>query len=634
MASRADELFEQFGGERKPLPVIDAPTFTTPSGLTPYLTEPGVALLSVPSVCLDGMGGFLGGFDPRLEFTGYLDDVPLLPSSSRICKAAGQVCYASFGPKRTPNARADSYFENLLSSGHGCYDSETEVLTAEGWKSWDDVSERDRFATRSSQGELEYHHPTRLISYYHKGRMFRVDAPGVDLLVTPDHKMLVCGTTTRAGRKKQDYSLVTAESLGSKSHAYVKSASWHHDESGEIINGDAVALLGFAIGDGYLSSDTTLTFHLRKERKISWLTALLNRLDWTFHSRGDHWHIRIALEHRHLFNAIYDESGSKRIPQHLLLAHEHLLGRLYEGLMQSDGCATPTGDLYDTTSKTLAGQIQQLCLHIGLASNISQADCYKTGYRSESTSFGEQAIYRNYIIRRGLKPEVNKFAGGKGKSYWVEDWEGDVFCAEVPNNALYVRRNGRAVWSGNSVLEHANFSFLLYGISRSLTHELVRHRHQGFSQLSQRYVSGKVLRFVERPEYQVDEGLHERFIYRIDRHASEYELMSARLLKQQESGDIFLSAENKRDARKKVQQTSRSLLPNETEAPMVVTGNVRAWRHVIEQRASAHAETEIRRLAIRILLCLAVFDPILFGDYEIHETSPGDYVAETQYQKV
>jgi thymidylate synthase (FAD) len=67
-----------------------------------------------------------------------------------------------------------------------------------------------------------------------------------------------------------------------------------------------------------------------------------------------------------------------------------------------------------------------------------------------------------------------------------------------------------------SVLEHANYSLLLYGVSRSLTHELVRHRAGfAFSQLSQRYVSGKVLRFVERPEYQKDELLHRRFLSRI-----------------------------------------------------------------------------------------------------------------------
>ena len=199
------------------------------------------------------------------------------------------------------------------------------------------------------------------------------------------------------------------------------------------------------------------------------------------------------------------------------------------------------------------------------------------------------------------------------------------------NAAQYFERLTSA--GHGSVLEHANFSFLLYGISRSATHELVRHRHLGFSQISQRYVSGSVLRFVERPEYQSDPELHRLFEDRADRAAAEYEAMAGRLLERQEKGDALLDADYKTDARKKVQQTARSLLPNETEAPMVCTGNVRALRHVIEMRADEHAESEIRNLAVRLFLCLVTADPILFGDYRLQSLPDGTYTVTTEYRK-
>ena len=200
------------------------------------------------------------------------------------------------------------------------------------------------------------------------------------------------------------------------------------------------------------------------------------------------------------------------------------------------------------------------------------------------------------------------------------------------NAAAYFERLTSA--GHGSVLEHASFSFLLYGISRSVTHELVRHRAgAGFSQISQRYVSGAVLRFVERPEYQEDEDLHRLFEGRADRAAAEYEAMAEELLDKQEGGAAMLSADYKTDARKKVQQTARSLLPNETEAPMVFTGNVRALRHIIEMRADAHAESEIRTLALRLFLCLHRSDPILFGDYELDELPDGTYKVATQHRK-
>ena len=199
------------------------------------------------------------------------------------------------------------------------------------------------------------------------------------------------------------------------------------------------------------------------------------------------------------------------------------------------------------------------------------------------------------------------------------------------NAAAYFERLTSA--GHGSVLEHASFSFLLYGISRSVTHELVRHRHLNFSQISQRYVSGSVLRFVERSEYADDPELHRLFEERADQAAEEYEAMAGRLLERQERGVALLDAEYKTDARKKVQQTARSLLPNETEAPMVCTGNVRALRHVVEMRADEHAESEIRNLAVRMFLCLATADPILFGDYRLQCLPDGTYEVTTEHRK-
>ncbi|WP_069801234.1 FAD-dependent thymidylate synthase [Thermogemmatispora onikobensis] len=186
-----------------------------------------------------------------------------------------------------------------------------------------------------------------------------------------------------------------------------------------------------------------------------------------------------------------------------------------------------------------------------------------------------------------------------------------------------------------SVLEHATFSFFVYGISRSVTHELIRHRAGfSYSQTSQRFVDGRTLRFVERPEYRQDEHLHRLFVQRIERAAAEYAELSEYLLARQQAGDPLLSAEARTDLRKRVQQCSRSLLPNETEAPLVVTANARAWRHVIEERTAPHTEIEIRELLVRIFVCLALVDPILFGDYVLEGLPDGTYSVRTPYEKV
>jgi len=187
-----------------------------------------------------------------------------------------------------------------------------------------------------------------------------------------------------------------------------------------------------------------------------------------------------------------------------------------------------------------------------------------------------------------------------------------------------------------SVFEHANFTFLFYGIDRSVTHELVRHRAGfGFSQVSQRYVNGKVLRFVERPEYSSDMLLHDWFEKWIEEANDEYKSRAQNLLAiQQDDANSLLSAENATDKRKRVNQAARSCLPNEVEAPIVVTANVRGWRHFIEMRCNKAADLQIRALAGKVLICLKEVSPLIFSDYKIVKGADGLPFAETEWRKV
>lgn len=111
-----------------------------------------------------------------------------------------------------------------------------------------------------------------------------------------------------------------------------------------------------------------------------------------------------------------------------------------------------------------------------------------------------------------------------------------------------------------SVLEHANFSFLFYGVSRSFTHELVRHRAGfGFSQVSQRYVNRP--RFVERPEYVTDDEEHELWLQRCKLDLEDYETTAMRL---QRKWADKLKGVTKTEARKRVNQVARESSPYPT----------------------------------------------------------------------
>jgi thymidylate synthase (FAD) len=157
-----------------------------------------------------------------------------------------------------------------------------------------------------------------------------------------------------------------------------------------------------------------------------------------------------------------------------------------------------------------------------------------------------------------------------------------------------------------SVLEHSAVSFYITGISRSLTHELVRHRHFSFSQLSQRYVDESDVEFIPPPVIKGNTMLEASFAHWMENAADAYAEFAAEIA--EEMPEL---------KRKEIRQAARAVLPNATETKIVVTGNYRAWMHFIEMRATEAADVEIRALAIECLRQLQGIAPNVFNQYGI-----------------
>src|SRR5712692_4503607 len=138
-----------------------------------------------------------------------------------------------------------------------------------------------------------------------------------------------------------------------------------------------------------------------------------------------------------------------------------------------------------------------------------------------------------------------------------------------------------------SVLEHSVYVLLIEGISRSCSHELVRHRAGfGYSQISQRYVDESHAAFVLPPAV---------------------------------AGDAKLEEEWQRQV---------------AEAQIVVSGNARAWRTMLELRCGEGAELEIRRMAIAVLRVLQREAGALFSDFETYVPDDKQEAARVTYHKV
>ncbi len=185
-----------------------------------------------------------------------------------------------------------------------------------------------------------------------------------------------------------------------------------------------------------------------------------------------------------------------------------------------------------------------------------------------------------------------------------------------------------------SVLEHVNYGFVFTGISRSLSHELVRHRAGfAYSQRSQRYVDESDPGFIMPPSVlAMGDGspIYATMVLGFEQALKSYNQLVAFMGAQVPKTEKGAATEQ----RKKIRQAARAVLPNATETKMMVTGNVRAWRHFIEQRASQFADLEIRRLAIAVLEVLQEEASLLFQDFTISDFPDGTRIAIPKYNKV
>jgi thymidylate synthase (FAD) len=222
---------------------------------------------------------------------------------------------------------------------------------------------------------------------------------------------------------------------------------------------------------------------------------------------------------------------------------------------------------------------------------------------------------------------------------WSTDAEGGQALAEFAGRACYQswgKPNPATATNAGylahildvghfSVLEHGSVTFYISGVSRSLTHELVRHRHFSYSQLSQRYVPERDAAVVEPDVIAEDPVLHEKFLAASEASVRAYTELLEGLEKR------FADTPDPTARRKQARQAARAVLPNATETRIVVTGNYRAWRHFITMRASEYADVEIRRLAVECLKQLQRVAPNVFADFTITTLPDGTEVAATPH---
>ena len=184
-------------------------------------------------------------------------------------------------------------------------------------------------------------------------------------------------------------------------------------------------------------------------------------------------------------------------------------------------------------------------------------------------------------------------------------------------NADYINRtlHGQKHFS---IAEHATATFYITGVSRALTHELIRHRHLSYSQLSQRFVDEAGASIVIPPALrsakEINEAYYDEELGGGVIGATENLKVMGGLAIATYAGLVEELQEVEGLSRKQAREAARAVLPNMIETRIVVTGNLRAWHEVIERRTAPDADAEFQQVAGMIRDELKKIAPAIFTD--------------------
>lgn len=389
----------------------------------------------------------------------------------------------------------------------GCYDEKTEILTLNGWKYFKDLNDGEIVATLNPKTHvLEYQKITDKISYYYDGKMYRLKNRGVDLLVTPNHNLYVAKGSYYDGNKnnkKREYNLelTTPDTYFGKDKRFLKGCYWegsnlqdnfkvpdyHKDvlcsknnpglgtrhyvhTCPEIPMKAFLKFLGFYIAEGYCNyrqgsgSEIELAYNSQDELEL--VTTLVKDIGFIPRfSKGICRFSNLALGIWLRENCGH-KALNKKVPKFIKSLPSEDIKIFLDYLFIGDGHKTKTSNILTTISTQLRDDVCELLLKVGCCfSYYSKSAEYinnlkkNKNYQHQITS-KHTAWYINWLQQINVEFDTSKIKKGlcqNTKEEWI-NYQGKVYCVTVPNHIIYIRRNGKGVWCGNSLRWYDNGS--------------------------------------------------------------------------------------------------------------------------------------------------------------------------------
>ena len=576
---------------------------------------------------------------------------------------AAKLCYSPSEIEDLKNnltpEKIESFIKKLVEMGHesplehvtftfgiegisrACYDKDTEVLTKEGWKFLKEVQCSDEVLTINSDTlEAEFQKVENTMYYKYTGDMHHYLSQNIDLMVTPNHQIFMKKYDVR---KPDNFHLCPSEEITNKRFYMLKTINYKRkinkdfiikgysyqrkNNKGETftkilsdctINREAFyKLLAWYISEGSCyrnekENSYEVSISQLKQENVEHIKQIINNCGIHCYYDGRAIKFKNLVIGKYLFQI--GKSFNKKIPFNIFDNFNKDLAQIFlEEYIKGDGTIDKNNcsKIY-TISEVLKDQIYTLCYIAGWTAS------YHIDNRAGQFHLWDGQLIRHnypcYVIniscsgRRNYQPVIKK-----DKHFSTIFYDDFVYCLEVPNHTIFVRRNGRAYWCGNC------------------SHQLVRHRIASYSQQSQRYVDGESFDFVVPPsvknssiEHHIADDVYfttnEIYDSAINHIKQAYIEIRDDLF--QQNLNTFLK-ENNLDSvdgktanmlMKKACEDARYILPNACTTKIICTFNVRSLWNFFKLRLCNRAQWEIREVAEEMLkLCLKE-SPLLFSN--------------------
>lgn len=357
-----------------------------------------------------------------------------------------------------------------------CYDDETEIFTENGWKLFSDLNKDEKVATlNSNTNQLEYQEPTDYINEQYSGDMYYGKNSLIDFAVTPNHNMFVHKSKHLNRKKPFNFEITRMENLDNYDLTFKKNCEWignndeyiiipEHKTTNQYANkcgeikirmDDWLKFFGLWIGDGWTTKDLSHQVGVCGYKKIGIETMkeIKNIFDnyninSTYTKDGN----ILRFFNIQLFNYLSKFGGAneKYIPKEILNLSKEKLEIFLEYYLRADGHIGKNGrKTAYTSSKTLADNLNEIALKLGISATIKNRGIRK----------GDRYIKGRLINQKYDAYDVNFYLNSKknnltptlpNKKISKKTYVGNIYCVTVPNHILYVRRNGKSYWCGNS----------------------------------------------------------------------------------------------------------------------------------------------------------------------------------------